>query len=187
MLFPFVMPALIPLLLFLVIFLHGPQQPFICCPIQIVKNTKRGSVEGLSPIMFFCAVMGNATYATSMFVKGGNLIASLPFLVGSLGTLGFDFTILCQFVYYSGKNPHRKKHLDGSEAERDSVPRGVHGIVDAFASPWSTPHEYHRVRATNAVGSAGSHFYATKSQGGSSDFMGLYGRSNLRNETPGSA
>jgi hypothetical protein len=155
---------------------------------QIVKNMKRGSVEGLSPIMFFCAVMGNATYATSMFVKGGDLIGSLPFLVGSLGTLGFDFTILCQFVYYSGKNPHRKKHLDGTESERDTVPRGVHGIVDAFASPWSTPHEYQRARNADAADAASSQqHYATKSMGGSSNMMGRHGRSSLRREAPGSA
>jgi uncharacterized protein with PQ loop repeat len=155
---------------------------------QIVKNMKRGSVEGLSPIMFFCAVMGNATYATSMFVKGGDLVESLPFLVGSLGTLGFDFTILCQFVFYSGKNPLRKKHLDGTESERDTVPRGVHGIVDAFASPWSTPHEYQRARNADAAdAAASSHHYATKSLGGTSNMMGRHGRSSLRSEAPGSA
>ena len=153
---------------------------------QIVKNIKRGSVEGLSPLMFFCAVMGNSTYAASMFVKGDNLIASLPFLVGSIGTLAFDFTILCQFVYYSGKSPHRQNHLDGPMSERDNVPRGVHGIVDAFASPWSNPHDYRRV--TDSAGSdLVANRHVTTSFGGSSTGMGRHGRSRLIQETPGSA
>ena len=68
---------------------------------QILKNIKRGSVEGLSPIMFFCAVMGNLTYAGGILIRARNeaaVIKALPYLVGSIGTLCFDFTILLQKV-----------------------------------------------------------------------------------------
>lgn len=113
---------------------------YLCSRVpQIFKNIKRGSVEGLSPLMFFCAVMGNATYAASMFIKGGDLSGSAPFLTGSLGTLAFDFTILLQFLYYRGRKPRRARHLVGSPGNDAGVPRGLHNIVDWQASPWMSP------------------------------------------------
>lgn len=113
---------------------------YLCSRVpQIFKNIKRGSVEGLSPLMFFCAVMGNATYAASMFIKGGDLAGSAPFLTGSLGTLAFDFTILLQFLYYRGRRPRRARHLVGSPGTDAGVPRGLHNIVDWQASPWMSP------------------------------------------------
>ena len=103
---------------------------------QVVKNVRRGSVEGLSPLMFMCTVMGNLTYGFGIiihvrmwlsygqcfdcrglgaFSREGplsspaaqqcsvqasswlDITSALPWLVGSLGTLGFDATILIQF------------------------------------------------------------------------------------------
>jgi hypothetical protein len=55
--------------------------------------------------MFALAVGGNLTYACSILF-GGNIMESLPFLVGSLGTLFFDFIVFGQFwVYRSGDEP----------------------------------------------------------------------------------
>jgi solute carrier family 66 (lysosomal lysine-arginine transporter), member 1 len=125
---------------------------------QILKNIKRGSVEGLSPIMFFCAVMGNSTYACGIFLRAVNwdaIVKALPYLVGSVGTLMFDFTILMQFFYFQGRRPNRPGHLDDSLLsnarqegenpkpgnERNEAARGLHNIVRWDASPWLTPEQ----------------------------------------------
>ena len=101
---------------------------------QILKNRQRKSVEGLSPLLFFCAVMGNATYATSILLnlnEFAEISKYLPWLVGSVGTLAFDFTILMQFFYYT--EPTRK-HLGGNSRDQD-IPRGIHNIVDWNTTP----------------------------------------------------
>lgn len=70
---------------------------------QIIQNFMRCSVEGVSLPMFILAVMGNVTYSLGIFlysVDGDFLIAKLPWLVGSIGTLCFDFTIFTQFIIY---------------------------------------------------------------------------------------
>jgi len=82
---------------------------------QVIKNIKRGSVEGLSPLMFFCTVMGNLTYGLGVLLRvrhGTDVSKAFPFLVGSLGTLGFDATILCQFCYYRKKKPNQQSDED---------------------------------------------------------------------------
>lgn len=74
---------------------------------QILLNHSRRSVSGVSMPMFFCAVMGNTFYAASMIlsdaaVYGGHefWIGSLPFLLGSAGTLIFDGLIFSQSLVY---------------------------------------------------------------------------------------
>ena len=137
---------------------------------QILKNIKRGSVEGLSPVMFFCAVMGNMTYAAGILIRARTreaIIKALPYLVGSVGTLCFDFTILLQFLYYKNKLPRRPRRLskakltiDTSEdfessGDRDGYvamdntkepPRGLHNIVSWEASPWMSPQQIQSLR-----------------------------------------
>ena len=66
---------------------------------QIAKNFRRRSVEGLSMMMFFCAVMGNLTYAMGIFLRSTApeaLAEAAPWILGSVGTLAMDFTILTQ-------------------------------------------------------------------------------------------
>lgn len=75
---------------------------------QIYKNYKRGSTDGLALTMFMCAVMGNTFYAISIFLASyswADYRVRLPYLIGSIGTLSFDFTIFSQFSYYKGKEP----------------------------------------------------------------------------------
>jgi uncharacterized protein with PQ loop repeat len=74
---------------------------------QIWLNYKRKSVQGLSISMFMCAVMGNLTYASGMILSdrawyGGIDFwkTSLPFVIGSAGTLFFDAMIFMQSCYY---------------------------------------------------------------------------------------
>ncbi|KAI3655052.1 hypothetical protein MP228_000432 [Amoeboaphelidium protococcarum] len=93
---------------------------------QIIKNYQQyvqkkmhgvgNGMEGLSIWLFAFAVMGNLTYSLSIFLKaysvdtgtssdgyGSKYIIgkSLPYLMGSLGTLVFDFVIFAQWVMYS--------------------------------------------------------------------------------------
>ena len=68
-----------------------------CCSLCIWdRNYKRKSVEGLSPIMFVNAVLGNTTYGIAILMRGpaSRIKAAIPFLVGSLGTVALDATIL---------------------------------------------------------------------------------------------
>ncbi|KNC81060.1 hypothetical protein SARC_06602 [Sphaeroforma arctica JP610] len=71
---------------------------------QLYKNYVRKSCEGLSVWMFFFGVIGNLTYSLSIFVKSTEadyLLNSLPYIIGSIGTLGFDLTIFLQFFLYN--------------------------------------------------------------------------------------
>jgi len=57
--------------------------------------------------MFFCAVMGNLTYAGGVLIKAkgwSDIYGSLPWLVGSLGTVVFDFIIVVQCFVYRNKS-----------------------------------------------------------------------------------
>lgn len=73
---------------------------------QIYKNFKRKSVEGISIFMFVITVLGNLTYGLSVIMEDTSLVflcRHLPWLVGSIGTLVFDVTLLLQFWVY-GRN-----------------------------------------------------------------------------------
>jgi len=84
---------------------------------QIIKNFKRKSCEGLSPIMFLMAVCGNAFYGCGVLMEGHSttfILNHLPWLVGSIGTLLFDFTILVQYFKY-GTPEDKVAHSDYEE------------------------------------------------------------------------
>ncbi|KAF9901564.1 hypothetical protein EC991_006012 [Linnemannia zychae] len=79
---------------------------------QLWKNFTRKSVQGLSILMFFWAAMGNLTYTLSILnsadalnpeTRRTFLLASVPYVLGSSGTLMFDVSIFCQWLYYTGK------------------------------------------------------------------------------------
>ena len=71
---------------------------------QIMKNRKRKSCEGMSALMFFFAISANVTYGMSIiFMKNFRwveIVDSLSFLLGSLGTCVLDLYILKQSRYY---------------------------------------------------------------------------------------
>uniref|UniRef100_A0A5K3ESM8 PQ-loop repeat family protein / transmembrane family protein n=1 Tax=Mesocestoides corti TaxID=53468 RepID=A0A5K3ESM8_MESCO len=70
---------------------------------QIIKNWKRGTTEGLSPIVFVLSVIGNLAYGLQIFltsVERNFLIRSLPWVAGSFGVLIFDTTICLQFYWF---------------------------------------------------------------------------------------
>uniref|UniRef100_A0A1D1XTN8 Putative membrane protein YOL092W n=1 Tax=Anthurium amnicola TaxID=1678845 RepID=A0A1D1XTN8_9ARAE len=70
---------------------------------QICLNMKRGTVEGLNPLMFGFAVVGNATYVASILVSSldwSRIRPNLPWLVDAGGCVLLDTFILIQFVYF---------------------------------------------------------------------------------------
>ncbi|KAH3763370.1 PQ loop repeat protein [Pelomyxa schiedti] len=73
---------------------------------QVYHNWKRKSVEGLSPIMFACAVLANICYSVSILLLQPDWSSpefwesKFPYLLGSLFTLVWPAFILCQFAYY---------------------------------------------------------------------------------------
>jgi len=73
---------------------------------QILSNRRHRSCDGLSPWMFVFCVLGNATFTASILVYSlapAHLRANLPWLVGSAGTISFDFVIFWQFWRYGAR------------------------------------------------------------------------------------
>ncbi|RRT48975.1 hypothetical protein B296_00044631 [Ensete ventricosum] len=72
---------------------------------------KRGSVEGLNPLMFMFAVAANATYVGSILVRSvewERVGANAPWLLDAIVCILLDLLIMMQFGYY--------KFLRGGEA-----------------------------------------------------------------------
>lgn len=70
---------------------------------QICLNIRRGNVEGLSPLMFVFALIGNATYVGSILVNSmewSKIRPNMPWLVDAGGCVLLDAFILIQFVYF---------------------------------------------------------------------------------------
>lgn len=87
---------------------------------QIILNYERKSCEGISFLFFLFACLGNITYVISILsVSTGQryILINLPWLLGSLGTLGEDFMIFFQFFHYR-KN---SKSLEEEMLEQDAA------------------------------------------------------------------
>ncbi|KAJ7125461.1 PQ loop repeat-domain-containing protein [Mycena crocata] len=95
---------------------------------QIWKNFVRKSVEGLSMYLFIFAFLGNTFYVASILtsekvfqpppVSTEFLRESLPYLLGSGGTLVFDVTIVSQSLIY--RRPPRR-HNRGRTLEEEGA------------------------------------------------------------------
>ncbi|KAJ7505219.1 PQ loop repeat-domain-containing protein [Mycena galericulata] len=69
---------------------------------QIAKNF-RTRCEGLSPALFYFAILGNVTYSWSIIAKSTDkdyLITNASWLAGSALTVFLDLIVLGQFFYY---------------------------------------------------------------------------------------
>jgi len=89
---------------------------------QIWLNMQRGSVEGLNPMMFMFALVGNLTYVGSILVRSldwSQLKPNLPWLVDAAVCVLLDCFILCQFGYY-----YRKQSREVNVQE----PADEHGV-----------------------------------------------------------
>lgn len=66
---------------------------------QIKRNYARKSTVGLAISMFMAAIMANLSYGSSILIRtysSKQLLDSLPWILGSLGTVALDLTILYQ-------------------------------------------------------------------------------------------
>ncbi|KAJ7685303.1 PQ loop repeat-domain-containing protein [Mycena polygramma] len=92
---------------------------------QIWKNYVRKSVEGLSMYLFIFAFLGNSFYVASILTServfqpppasSEFLRESLPYLLGSGGTLMFDVTIVGQSLMYRRPRRHGRMRTVGEE------------------------------------------------------------------------
>ncbi|KAG2236248.1 hypothetical protein INT48_008608 [Thamnidium elegans] len=81
---------------------------------QIMQNFRNESVEGLSLVMFIFSVVGNLTYCVSIVLESTDptyLLINYPWILGSGGTLFFDFTIFFQFYMYRKRTDVVYKHI----------------------------------------------------------------------------
>ncbi|KAF4589578.1 hypothetical protein GQ602_003467 [Ophiocordyceps camponoti-floridani] len=78
---------------------------YLCARIpQIVKNYREKSCQGLSLLFFMLSLTGNLTYGLSLIAysqESDYLVKSLPWLLGSLGTMVEDGAIFVQFRLYA--------------------------------------------------------------------------------------
>lgn len=89
---------------------------------QLIKNYRRKSTDGLSPLLFVCTLLANVTYTLSIFTSCSFLTSddkhefvmnALPFIVGSAGTIVFDLTYFYQhYVLYADDNIIRRLESD---------------------------------------------------------------------------
>jgi len=79
---------------------------------QVHTNYQRKSVEGLSVLMFICSVCANIAYGLSVLLRTPHINprfweTAFPYIIGSIGTLGFDAMILTQAYLYMGSGYKR--------------------------------------------------------------------------------
>ncbi|XP_071925917.1 vacuolar lysine transporter YPQ1-like isoform X2 [Coffea arabica] len=70
---------------------------------QIWLNIKRGSVEGLNPLMFLFALIANATYVGSILVrstKREKIQPNMPWLLDAVVCVALDLFIILQYIFY---------------------------------------------------------------------------------------
>ncbi|XP_076912335.1 vacuolar histidine transporter YPQ3-like [Bidens hawaiensis] len=86
---------------------------------QIFLNIRRGNVQGLNPLMFVFALIGNSTYVASILVSSmewSKIQPNLPWVVESSGCVMLDTFILIQFIYFRGK---KFNHLETKQGDLD--------------------------------------------------------------------
>ncbi|KAK4789752.1 hypothetical protein SAY86_017056 [Trapa natans] len=70
---------------------------------QILLNIKRGSVEGMNPLMFVFALIANVTYVGSILVRTTeweSIKPNMPWLLDAMVCVALDLFIILQYVYY---------------------------------------------------------------------------------------
>ncbi|KAL4571774.1 hypothetical protein LXL04_018539 [Taraxacum kok-saghyz] len=82
---------------------------------QIFLNIRRGHVQGLNPLMFIFALLGNSTYVASILVSSmewSKIHPNLPWVVEASGCVMLDTFILIQFIYFHHRKNRRHRELD---------------------------------------------------------------------------
>lgn len=119
---------------------------------QIIKNYKTRSTKGVLPFLFLFAMLGNLFYTVSigadLYMLWGQhdaafhdiLMAQLPFLLGSSGTVVFDITILIQHRMWRHPAPetgfNHDLHMNKSP---DWFDEDFYASHHAYASAQSRP------------------------------------------------
>ncbi|KAI5119186.1 hypothetical protein M0805_000640 [Coniferiporia weirii] len=116
---------------------------------QIWKNFMRKSVEGLSMYLFVFAFLGNTFYVLSILTSPkmvqpqpaatAFLLESIPYLLGSGGTLLFDVTIVMQSFLYRAK-PGRGRGRAQSYSHSRSRTRTRTGSASALGTSYVKQH-----------------------------------------------
>ncbi|CAN8229107.1 unnamed protein product [Cochlearia groenlandica] len=92
---------------------------------QIWLNIKRGSVEGLNPLMFVFALVANITYVGSILVRTtewDNIKPNLPWLLDAIVCVALDLFIILQYIYYRYFKTTKKEEVeDYAEATKTFV------------------------------------------------------------------
>jgi len=109
---------------------------------QVYKNYSRGSVEGLSWLMFLCAFLGNSSALIGILPRmsgAADWQSEAPFLPGMMGTIVLDFTIMGQWFFYTARaTARREKRKELRDAAKRGAGRGSAagsgGATDGTAS-----------------------------------------------------
>lgn len=131
---------------------------------QLLKNYKRKSSEGISILLFICALNGNLFYTISILtsselleaptpqLKYEFIIKELPYILGSAGTVLFDIFALFQFYLYnhwSKSNDTSKDHqqlriggIDDSLQNGDYLSSPINGATYNLIMANRHPHEF---------------------------------------------
>lgn len=98
---------------------------------QIWKNFTRKSVEGLSMSLFVFAFLGNVFYVASILsspnvhqpppASTAFIRESIPYLLGSGGTLMFDVTIVAQSFIYRPRHRRQRSRLEDGNNSRSRM------------------------------------------------------------------
>ncbi|KLU82941.1 vacuolar membrane PQ loop repeat protein [Magnaporthiopsis poae ATCC 64411] len=91
---------------------------YLCARIpQIWKNYKEKSCEGLALLFFLLSLTGNFTYGVSLVAYSQDrdyLLKTIPWLLGSLGTIVEDCIIFVQFRLYDAPRQDPKTCASGA-------------------------------------------------------------------------
>ncbi|KAK9108778.1 hypothetical protein Sjap_016838 [Stephania japonica] len=89
---------------------------------QIWLNIKRGSVEGLNPLMFIFALIANVTYVASILVRSTDwkkIRPNMPWLLDAIVCVVLDLFIILQYVYYRLKERRTRNRAQGCKNTSD--------------------------------------------------------------------
>ncbi|KAJ2481717.1 hypothetical protein EV174_003392, partial [Coemansia sp. RSA 2320] len=86
---------------------------------QLAKNYRKQSCEGLSIGMFIFSILGNMSFTLSLLLHSldsNYLLANVPWIIGSTGTMFFDLAIFYQFYIYNASDLQSTSEAEDDES-----------------------------------------------------------------------